>query len=69
MDWPKDNGDDDPYIQILRRLTPQDRLRAGLALYQLARRLKRAGFKMQNPALSEDELTRLVNEAFLYASD
>jgi hypothetical protein len=59
----------DPDTEILRRMTPQQRLRAGMNLYHFARRLKRAALQKTNPDLSESELTNRLNESFLYARD
>lgn len=59
----------DPDIEILRRMTPQQRVRTGMSLYHFARKLKRAGLRKQHPEASEAELKRMVNEAFLYAPD
>ena len=56
-------------VEILKRMTPQQRLRTGMSLYHFARRFKLAALRQQNPELSEAELKRRLNEAFLYARD
>jgi hypothetical protein len=56
-------------IEILRRMTPQQRVRTGISLYHFARRLKLAGLRMQHPESSDAELKQMLNEAFLYARD
>jgi hypothetical protein len=56
-------------IQALRRMTPEQRLEAAASLYRFARQVKLAGLRQQFPTLSEIELKRRLNEAFLYASD
>lgn len=65
------NTDDvaDPQIAALRRMTPQQRLHTGMAIYRFARRLKLAGLRQQYPNLSEPQLKRLLNDAFMYARD
>ena len=59
----------DPQIEALRRMTPQQRLRLGMEINRFARKLKLAGLRKQNPGLSEAELQRKLNEAFLYAPE
>jgi hypothetical protein len=56
-------------IQVLRRMTPQQRLQTAASLYRFARQLKLAGLRRQYPQSSQSELNRRLNEAFLYASD
>jgi hypothetical protein len=59
----------DPDTEILRRMTPQQRLRAGMNLYHFARRLKLTALQRNRPDLSESELKLRLNESFLYARD
>ncbi|HUB26946.1 MAG TPA: hypothetical protein VL992_16085 [Tepidisphaeraceae bacterium] len=56
-------------VEILRRMTPQQRMRTGISLYHFARRLKLAALRMQHPESSEADLKRMLSEAFLYAHD
>jgi hypothetical protein len=59
----------DPDTEILRRLTPQQRMRAGMNLYHFARRLKLTALRTKHPDLSESDLKTRLNESFLYARD
>src|ERR1700733_5629054 len=59
----------DPQIAALRRMTPQARLRTASLLWHSARKLKRAALRQQHANLSEAQIHRLLNEAFLYARD
>ncbi|MCI0434990.1 MAG: hypothetical protein L0271_15325 [Gemmatimonadetes bacterium] len=50
------------YIEVLQRMTPEQRLRKALELTQLVRELSRAGFRNRNPELNPAEIDRLVVE-------
>ena len=54
-------------IDVLRRLTPGQRLEAAMDLYGSAKRLKAAAIRAKHPDWSEGEIARAVNEAFLNA--
>jgi Rv0078B-related antitoxin len=60
---------DDRQLEILRRMTPQQKLRVTMMLWHSVRRLKLAYLRQQHPELSEAEVNRRVKEAFLYARD
>lgn len=47
------------YIQILRRMTPDQRLRKALELTELGRRLFADGLRHRYPNLREEEFRRL----------
>ena len=49
-------------IEILRRLRPQDRLRAAFELYEFARTRIAATLKQQYPNLNEGQLRNKVRE-------
>ena len=50
------------YIQILRRMTPDQRLRKALELTELGRQLLADGLRHRYPELREEELHRLYLE-------
>jgi hypothetical protein len=47
------------YIDILRRMTPEQRLRKAFELTEFSRRLFITGLRQRFPALGEDELREL----------
>jgi hypothetical protein len=53
------------YIEILRRMTPEERLRKALDLTRTARELSRAGIRTRNPQLTPAEVDRLAVEHLL----
>lgn len=48
------------YIQILRRMTPEQRLRKALELTRDVREISRAGIRSRNPQLTPAEVDRLA---------
>lgn len=48
------------YLQVLRRMTPEQRLRKAFELSELTRRLFARGLRMRFPDLSEDEFRTLL---------
>jgi DNA-binding PadR family transcriptional regulator len=50
------------YVQILRRMTPEQRLRKAFELRELGRALFRRGLERRNPELSVDELKKLERQ-------
>ncbi|MCB9030428.1 MAG: hypothetical protein H6619_05195 [Deltaproteobacteria bacterium] len=54
-------------IEIIRRLTPQQRLEQAFELYQFARKIKEAALRKQNPTLSDQEIKVKLRDIFLYA--
>ena len=57
------------YVAALRRLTPQQKLRAVENLYWTARKLKAAGLRLQHPEWSEERIQETVRTMFLHARD
>jgi hypothetical protein len=47
-------------IDAARRMTPEQKLRAGPELYDMTRELARAGLRARHPEADEQELERLV---------
>jgi hypothetical protein len=47
------------YIEILRRMTPEQRLRKAFELRDVARELFRRGLRSRHPDMAEDELAAL----------
>ena len=56
------------YIDALRRMTGQQKLRTAFALYWGARKLKAAALRQQHPAWNEEQVQQAVKEIFLHAS-
>ena len=53
------------YIEILRRMTPEQRLRKALDLTRFVREIARAGIRSRNPELTSGEIDRLAVEQLL----
>jgi hypothetical protein len=58
----------DPYLAIVRRLTPAEKLAVAWRLRETAWQLAAAGIRMRQPGLSEDDVQARVREMFLRAS-
>ena len=50
------------YVQILRRMTPEQRLRKAFDLSEFAKALFLQGLRTRFPDLSDDEFDRLARE-------
>lgn len=50
------------YLEILRRMTPEQRLRKAFELSQMGRELFRRGLKQRHPELSADDLEALLRK-------
>ena len=55
----------DPYIEIVRRLTPEQKLAVALQLRDTAWQLAAAGVRLRHPELPENEVQARVREIFL----
>jgi len=55
--------------RIVAAMTPEQKVHVAFRLYWSARRLKEASLRTFHPELSDQEIRRRVNEAFLYARD
>lgn len=53
------------YIEVLRSMTPDQRLRKAFELTALTRKLARAGVVRQNPSLGSDEIDRLTRDRIM----
>ena len=53
------------YIQTLRRMSPEARLRKAFELTEFTRQLFRTGLRRRFPALSGDELNKLLVERLI----
>ena len=51
------------YIQILRNMTPEERLMQAFELTEFARELFREGLRIRFPDMPEDELQKLYLES------
>jgi hypothetical protein len=56
---PKPRPNHRRYIEVLRRLTPQQRLEKAIELTEASRYLFRVGLRERNPGLSDEELQEL----------
>jgi hypothetical protein len=54
------------YIEILKGMTPEQRLRKSFELTAMARQVLRAGLKHRNPELTTLDLDTLVRERVLH---
>ena len=54
-------------IDIIRKMSPAQRLREAFRLYAFARELKYAGLRRKYPELTQDKLDAKLREAFLHA--
>ena len=61
------DSSDDIGLQILKKLTPEQKLRAAERLYWSAWQLKAAGVRAQNPHWTEKEVQEAVRSIFLHA--
>lgn len=55
------------YIESLRRMTGEQKLRSAVALYWAARNLKAARLREQYPSWSEAQIQQRVKEIFTHA--
>ena len=53
------------YIEILRSMTPEQRLRKAFELTAMTRELARAGVSRQHPDLDPEEIDRLTRERIM----
>ena len=60
-------GQQDIQTEILRKMTPADKLKAAMRLYWSARRLKAAAIRQQHPDWNEQQVLNAVTEAFVNA--
>jgi hypothetical protein len=56
------------YIEMLRKLTPEQKLDAAARMYWRARDAEAARLRSQNPEWTEEEVQREVRRIFLYGS-
>ena len=59
--------EDETYLKIMRGLTPAQKFKTVAEMWEMAHQIKAAGFRMQHPDWTEEEIQRAVREAFLYA--
>lgn len=57
------------YLEVLRSMTPQQKLAKAFELTELARSLLRAGLRQQFPELSEEELHQVYLERLAKCRD
>lgn len=53
------------YIEVLRSMTPEQRLRKAFELTAMTRELARAGIVRQHPELGPDEIDRLTRDRIM----
>ena len=56
----------DKQTELLKKMTPAQKLNLAQQLYNSARQLKEAGVRMQHPDWDETQVQKAVREAFLY---
>ena len=56
---PKPRPHSQLYIQILRRMTPEQRLAKAFELGEMGRKLLRAGLRLRHPGASEEDIRTL----------
>jgi len=54
-------------IRIFQSMTPAQKLRLALRLYDSARRLKTSALRRQYPDWTEEQISKKVREIFLHA--
>ena len=59
----------DKQIEILRAMTPQQKIEAAMGLYDLAKALKAAWFRQIHDDWSQEQINDAVREAFANAGD
>ena len=59
---PKPRPNHRRYIEVLRRMTPQERLNKAIELTETSRYLFRVGLRERHPDLSDEELHELYLE-------
>jgi hypothetical protein len=57
---------EDPQVEIFRRMTPEQKLRAAERLYWSARELKAAWYRAEHPEWTEEQVKKAVRDAFLF---
>lgn len=55
------------YIETLRRMSGEQKLKTAFQLYRGARRLKAARLRQEHPDWSEEQVQARVREIFMYA--
>ena len=55
------------YLEVLRKMTGAQKLKASFAIYWEARRLKAARLRELHPDWSEEQIQQRVKEIFMYA--
>jgi hypothetical protein len=60
---------DDRVREILRALTPEQKLRTAARMYWAARELRAAGLRTRHPGWTEKQVQEEVRRAFMYARD
>ncbi len=55
------------HLEILKKMSPQQKLEAAMNLYHSARKLKAAWLRQQHSDWSEQEIEQAVREAFVNA--
>ena len=57
--------DEAKYLEILRKIPPEKKLKSAFELYEFARSRVTSEILRQNPQIDANELDRLVKEKFL----
>lgn len=57
----------DQQLEIMKKMTPQQKLEISMGLYWSARRLKAAAIRQHHPDWTDEQIEQAVKEAFFYA--
>lgn len=57
----------DKQLEIIKKMTPDRKVKISMGLYWSARRLKEAVIRQQHPDWSPERIEQAVKEAFFYA--
>ncbi|HYE32510.1 MAG TPA: hypothetical protein VEH27_13855 [Methylomirabilota bacterium] len=64
----RDDDYSEEHLEILRKLTPEQKLKQAFQLYWFARRLKAAWLRQQHPQWTEEQAQEEVRRVFLHAT-
>ena len=55
-------------VEAYRRMTPAEKMRQASRLYWQARKIKKAGLRLQHPEWTEEQIEEATRRIFLHAS-
>jgi hypothetical protein len=57
----------DKQVEIIKKMTPEQRFEVSMRLYWSARHLKEAAIRQHHPDWTDEQVQQAVKEAFMYA--